>query len=198
MKRTLLAAAFALIALPAAAEPLPLATLSNYLNTLGEVQATFKQENADGTQSSGEVFLHRPGRMRLQYDPPEGSVVIAAGGTVSIFDAKSNEPPEQYPLFKTPLNLILAPQIDLSAAKMVVGLGEVKGLTHVVAQDPKNPDYGTIELIFAPAPVRLTGWIVTDDMGNQTVVKLGDFTGGQSFPASTFSVEIEAANRKKG
>ena len=196
MIRPILAALVSLLALPAAAEPLSLAMLSAYLNGLSQVGASFQQENADGSQSTGHIYIHRPGRMRLEYDPPEKSVVIVAGSQVVIFDAKSNEPPEQYPLERTPLNLILAPQIDLGAAKMVVGQAEVKGMTHVVAQDPKHPDYGNIELIFAPNPVRLTGWIITDDAGNQTVVKLSGLADGQSYPASMFSPEIEAAKRK--
>lgn len=189
--------ALALLASPIAAEPLPLATLSAYLNGLTEVQATFRQENADGSTSSGHLYIKRPGRMRLDYDPPEKSVVLASGGTVAIFDAKSNEPPEQYPLGRTPLNLILAPQIDLAQARMVVGQAEVKGLTHVVAQDPKHPDYGTIELVFSANPVALTGWIVTDDAGNQTVVKLDALTTTASLQPSMFSFEIEEQKRKR-
>lgn len=200
MRKILLAPilfALALLASPVAADPLPLATLSAYLNGLTEVEATFRQENADGSTSSGHIYIKRPGRMRLDYDPPEKSVVLVSGGTVAIFDAKSNEPPEQYPLARTPLNLILAPQIDLAQARMVVGQTEVNGLTHVVAQDPKHPDYGTIELVFSASPVRLTGWIVTDDAGNQTIVKLDTFTQTASLKPSMFSFEIEEQKRKR-
>lgn len=198
MIRTLLFALAALAPLPVLADPLPLPGLSAYLNAIAQVETGFVQENADGSQSTGRLFIHRPGRMRLEYDPPEKSVVIVSGGTVSIFDAKSNEPPEQYPLSRTPLNLILGSGIDLSTARMVMGQTEVAGQTHVLAQDPKNPDYGTIELIFAPNPTRLTGWIITDDMGNQTVVTLDAFTTDVSLAPSIFSVEIEAKRRQKG
>jgi outer membrane lipoprotein-sorting protein len=116
---------------------------------------------------------------------------------VVVFDPKSNEPPTQYPLARTPLNLILAPQIDLTTAKMVVGTAEVGGLTHVVAQDPKHPEYGNIELIFTASPVSLTGWIVTDDSGNQTSVKLGPFKTEQDIPAMTFSVDHELLMRNR-
>lgn len=190
--------ALAALPLPALADPVPLPTLSAYLNQLTEVEAAFRQENADGSQSRGQIFIKRPGRMRLEYAPPDENVVIVSGGTVSIFDARSNEPPEQYPLSKTPLNLILANRIDLTTARMVTGLGEVQGQTHVVAQDPKHPELGTIELVFSPQPLALTGWIVTDEMGNQTIVRLEAFTQGESLPASIFSVEIEAARRGKG
>ena len=197
MKRTLLAAILSLLALPVAAEPLPLATLSAYLNRLALFETSFQQQNADGTLSTGHIYIHRPGRMRLDYDPPEKSVVIVAGSQVVIFDGKSKDPPEQYPLGRTPLNLILAPQINLGAAKMVVGTAEVKGLTHVVAQDPKHPEYGNIELVFSANPVRLTGWILTDDAGNQTIIRLEDFQTAQSLSETLFSPEIESAKRNR-
>lgn len=196
MKRTILAALLSLLALPAASAPLPLSTLSAYLNSLTQLGTSFQQENADGSRSSGHIYINRPGRMRLDYDPPEKSVVIVTGSQVVIFDGKSKDPPEQYPLARTPLNLILAPQIDLGTASMVVGTAEVKGQTHVVAQDPKHPDYGTIELIFAPEPVRLIGWILTDDAGNQTMVRLGDFDTRQGEDRMLYSVQQELAKRK--
>ena len=197
MKRPVLAVLWSLLALPVAAAPLPLATLSAYLNGLTQFETSFQQQNADGSGSTGHIYVHRPGRMRLDYDPPEKSVVIVAGSQVVIFDGKSKDPPEQYPLGRTPLNLILAPQIDLGAAKMVVGTAEVKGQTHVVAQDPKHPDYGTIDLVFSANPVALTKWIITDDIGNQTSVTLGGLQAGQSFGSALFSKETEMAKRGK-
>ena len=72
---------------------------------------------------------------------------------MAIFDAKSNQPPEQYPLSRTPLNLILARDVNLGANKMVIGHYEAQNTTRVVAQDPKNPEYGTIELRVCDTPL---------------------------------------------
>jgi outer membrane lipoprotein-sorting protein len=117
---------------------------------------------------------------------------------VAIFDVKSNQPPEQYPLARTPLSLILAANVDLNAAKMVVDHGEVAGATHVMAQDPKHPDYGTIELIFKENPVTLTQWIITDDIGNETTVVLSPFKLGGTYPSGIFSIRDEAERHKSG
>ena len=81
MKRFLTALApAALIALstvaPAAVEKLSLSTLSNYLNSLGTVQADFVQTNDDGSRSNGQVTIKRPGRMRLDYG--SGNDALAA------------------------------------------------------------------------------------------------------------------------
>lgn len=185
------------LSLPLGAKEVPLEALSAYLNSWKTVEASFVQVNADGTKSKGKIYIHRPGRARFEYAAPDKNLVIAAGGQVVIFDARSNEPPEQYPLARTPLNLILAQNVNLSTAKMVVGHGEVGDVTVVKAQDPKHPDYGTIDLVFSENPIALKQWIITDDIGNQTSVTLGDVVTGQKYGPNLFSMEIEMAKRAK-
>lgn len=197
--RFLLLALLALvIALPAFADPIPLKTLSAYLNSIGSAEATFRQVNADGSASSGKVILKRPGRMRFEYARPDKTLVLASAGSVAIFDPKSNDLPTQYPLSKTPLNLILGPNIDLGRAKMVVAQREEGPLTIITAQDPEHPDYGTLELGFSDGPVTLRQWVVTDGSGAQTTVVLDALTDGKSYSDQAFSIngEIEARGKK--
>ena len=190
-------AALALCLLPQAglAQELPLDRISAYLNGLTRAEADFTQYNADGSVSSGTVYIHRPGRMRFEYNPPNKALVIAGAGEVAVFDPKSNQPPEQYPLAKTPLNLILAPHIDLSTAHMVVGHEAQDGSTVVIAQDPKHPDYGTIRMVFSDNPVALTQWTISDDAGGQTTVKLSALTPAATLPDSLFDIGAATAAR---
>lgn len=183
------------LALPATAEKIPLKDLSAYLNTLTTAETDFTQINADGSIATGKLFIKRPGRVRFEYGPPDKSLVLASGGQVAIFDAKSNQPPEQYPLKRTPLNLILAAKVDLGAAKMVVAHSEEENTTRVRAMDPKNPEYGSIDLIFTADPVALRQWIITDDLGQQTTVMLGELSKGGTYPPSLFSITIESEKR---
>ena len=197
MKRLILVAIAVMLALPAWAAPIPLKDLSAYLNSLTTAQAAFRQENADGSRAKGILYIKRPGRARFEYAAPDKSLVMAGGGQVAIFDAKSNQPPEQYPLKRTPLNLILARKVDLATAKMVVGHGEVNGTTRVIAQDPEKPEYGTIELVFSANPIALSEWIITDDMGGKTKVMLDDFTTGMNLSAFLFDITYETRQRQK-
>jgi outer membrane lipoprotein-sorting protein len=183
--------------LAALAEPIPLKDLSAYLNKLTTAETDFTQVNADGSVSVGKLMIKRPGRVRFEYAPPDKSLVLASGGQVAIFDAKSNQPPEQYPLKRTPLNLILGDNINLGKARMVVGHKEVDKTTRVIAQDPDTPEYGTIELVFTANPLALRQWIITDDLGQQTTVILGQLATGQDFPPSMFSITNEVDRRKR-
>ncbi|WP_170401008.1 LolA family protein [Ruegeria arenilitoris] len=184
--------AFALaltLAAPAAwaAEKLPLSQISNYLNGLKTVQTTFTQVNDDGSLSTGKLWLQRPGKMRFEYDPPSSAVVLANTGTVQIFDPKSNQPPEQYPLNRTPLSLVLARNVNLGQANMVVGHDFDGTATVVTAQDPKNPESGRIELMFTDNPVELRKWVIHDNAGTQTTVLLGQLDTGKNLSRDLFT-----------
>lgn len=197
-RRTVILAPLALMVLgprAALAEKLPLGTLSEYLNALTTAEADFTQVNADGSVSTGRILIKRPGRVRFEYAPPDKSLVLASAGQVAIFDGKSNQAPEQYPLKRTPLNLILAENIDLGRAKMVVGHKADATSTSVVAQDPEHPEYGTIELKFTADPVELRQWIITDDLGQQTTVILGEMKKGGSYGTALFSITREMEKR---
>lgn len=198
-RRTLIAgaAALTLTGLPraATAQAVALPDISSYLNALRTAQADFTQVNPDGTISTGRLSILRPGRMRFEYAPPDEALVIAGGGQVAIFDPKSNQPPEQYPLRRTPLNLILGANVDLTRDRMVVAHGQDGPVTYVVAQDPENPQYGNLRLIFTAGPVALRQWVVTDDAGQQTTVVLGDLRTGMDLPANLFDAVGEAERR---
>lgn len=196
--RTLLASATALIlfALPAAAERIPLSEISRYLNSLTTAQSDFTQVNPDGSVSTGKLMIHRPGRVRFEYAQPDNSVVMAGGGQVAIFDAKSNQTAEQYPLSRTPLSIILDQNVDLSRAQMVVGHTEVENTTRVVAQDPQRPEQGKIDMVFTASPTELRQWVITDNAGAQTTVILGELQKGGNLASSLFSIPAEQQRRR--
>ncbi|MEN8659764.1 outer membrane lipoprotein carrier protein LolA [Marivita sp.] len=182
-------------ALPATAQQLSLNALSNYLNQLTSAQAGFTQINADGTISTGTLYMRRPGKARFEYNPPEQALVMANNGAVVVFDRKLGGDPESYPLNRTPLGLILARNVDLGRADMVVAHGYDGTATTVTAQDPENPEYGSIQLKFTNNPVELRQWIITDDGGGQTTVVLGAWER-KELANSLFNIETERdANR---
>lgn len=175
-----LAATVILTATPVVAQQLSLESLSTYLNDLKTAQGGFTQINADGTLSTGQVFIKRPGRIRFEYNAPDNSLVVAGGGQVAIFDQRSNGGPDRYPLNQTPLKVILERNVDLARASMVTGHTSNGTTTTITAQDPRNPQYGDIQLVFTADPIELRQWIVTDNVGSQTVMILNDLKrGGQ-------------------
>lgn len=188
--------AFAL-ATPAFAQPIPLNELSRYFNSFSTAQGDFTQVNPDGSISTGRMYMRRPGRVRFEYNPPEQSLVMAGGGQVAVFDGRSNQGPNQYPLRQTPLNLILEQNVDFSNRRMIVGHTDDGTTTTVVAQDPDNPQYGSIRLIFSANPTELRQWVIRDDTGAETTVILGELAFGPNLSARLFDITAESQSRRR-
>lgn len=188
LKAIILSAALAAAGTAVMADKLPLDSISSYLNAMTTAKGEFTQINSDGTISTGTIYIKRPGRVRFEYNAPDTGLVIAGSNTVVIYDTKSNQPPETYPLSRTPLSIILAKNVNLTQAKMVTGHGYDGTATTVTAQDPENPQYGNIQMKFTGPNPELRQWIINDGNGSQTTVVLGELKQGGSLANKLFDV----------
>ena len=180
-----------LLAAPASGQTISLDALSSYLNAMTTAESAFIQITDDGSQSTGRMYIKRPGRIRFEYDPPELALVIVGGGQVAVFDPKANAEPTRFPLTHTPLSLVLERTVDLARRDMVVMHKSEGPITFIVLQDPDRPEYGSIQLMFTDNPVQLSQWIVDDNSGSQTQIILGDWVQGQEIPNILFNIQAE-------
>ena len=179
--------ALMLTAFPAAAQKLSLNQISQYLNSIQSAKSPFTQINGDGTISTGTISIKRPGKVRFEYNPPEQALVLAWSGAVYVFDKKVRGQPETYPLSQTPLSIILERNVNLAQRGMVTGHSYDGTATTVTAQDPRHPEYGSIQMKFTGSPVELRQWIIRDGNGNTTTVVLGGLQKA-NLPNSLFDV----------
>ena len=177
------------------ADKIGIDALSAYLDGLRTVNAKFTQINADGSLSTGSLFIKRPGRVRFEYDPPNDALVLAAGGQLAIFDPNGNDVPESYPLSKTPLSLILAENINLSRDRMVQAHQFDGTSTILTVQDPEHPERGLMALVFTGPDPQLRQWVIEDQNGEQTVVVLNEFATDMTLNDNLFNVLINQEER---
>ena len=183
------------LASPVAAEKISLNEISSYFNAMTTAEAQFSPITDTGETSTGRLFIRRPGRIRFEYDPPEATLVVVGGGQVAVFDPKSRDEPLRFPLRHSPLNLVLEREVDLAQRDMVVAHFEVESQTAVTLQDPENPDYGFIQLIFNDNPVQLHQWVVQDNSGGQTHIILDSLTEGGKLSNMLFNIQHEMRKR---
>ena len=196
VKKTLLTVfIIALFGTPLRAEKISLFSLSSYLDSIKKVSGTFTQFNSDKTISTGRIFLFRPGRMRMEYKTPDNSLVIVGGSQIAVFDSKSNTDPRIFPLRKTPLNILLKKKINLKNSDIVIRHDEVENSTVVLLQDPKLSSYGSLKLVFVDHPVTLSQWVITNEMGDQTVLKFKDFINQPNMSSDKFNISLEIDKR---
>ncbi len=193
MKRRLFLGALAALPLAApafaASKPLSLNEISNYLNKLLSAKGAFTQVNPDGTLSKGTFYIKRPGRMRFEYEPPNDALVIAGQSKLAIFDNRSNAGPQQYPLYKTPLHIILKKNVNLNTSGMITAHQHDGTSTSITAQDPEHPNYGNVKLVFTDQPTELRQWIITDESGQKTTVILGKLDKKTRLPGRLFDID---------
>jgi outer membrane lipoprotein-sorting protein len=193
MKRRLFLGALAALPLAtpafATSKPLSLNEISNYLNKLLSAKGAFTQVNPDGTLSKGTFYIKRPGRMRFEYEPPNDALVIAGQSKLAIFDNRSNAGPQQYPLYKTPLHIILKKNVNLNTSGMITAHQHDGTSTSITAQDPEHPNYGNVKLVFTDQPTELRQWIITDESGQKTTVILGKLDKKTRLPGRLFDID---------
>ena len=190
--------AFCLIlATPVAAEKISLNEISSYFNAMTTAEAQFSQFTDTGETSTGRLFIRRPGRIRFEYDPPEATLVVVGGGQVAVFDPKSRDELLRFPLRHSPLSLVLERTVDLAQRDMVVAHFEAESQTAVTLQDPENPDYGFIQLIFTDNPVQLRQWVVQDNSGGRTHIVLDSLTKGGKLSNVLFNIQHEMQKRRE-
>lgn len=190
-KRIFLGGLVALVLTPVAQAQeaeLSLAEISAYLNDLKTAKGSFTQINTDGSLGKGTFYLRRPGRMRFEYEGRDSALVVAGQGTLAIFDQKSNAGPQQYPLKRTPLHIILQENVNLDQSNMVTAHSFDGTSTSITAQDPQHPEMGNVKLVFTNNPIELRQWVVTDEAGSKTTVILGDLDTKTRVPARLFDI----------
>ena len=185
-----------ILATPVAAEKISLNEISSYFNAMTTAEAQFSQVTDTGETSTGRLFIRRPGRIRFEYDPPEATLVVVGGGQVAVFDPKSRDEPLRFPLRHSPLSLVLERTVDLAQRDMVVAHFEAESQTAVTLQDPENPDYGFIQLIFTDNPVQLRQWVVQDNSGGRTHIFLDSLTQGVKLSNVFFNIQHEMQKRR--
>jgi outer membrane lipoprotein-sorting protein len=195
-RRTLLAAVAALPLLPRAAwaQGTDVTAIDRYLRSLRSAEGRFRQTNPNGSTQTGRFMLQKPGRIRFEYDAPPGSMVIADGINVGVFDPKSNRNPTKYPLSRTPLQILLREDLSLREPGMVLGATRDAEGTHITVVDPRRPNEGRMVLTFSENPVQLRSWVVQTPNGQRTRVALTDMRSGVGHERSLFNIELAAAN----
>jgi outer membrane lipoprotein-sorting protein len=148
-----------------------------YLNGLGSLQAGFVQIAANGAMSTGRLYLDRPSRMRLDYDPPVPVLIIAAYNRIVYYDS-ALEQVSYIPIGRTPLGFLLAREIRLGGDVVVLGLERLGSELHLRLAQTDQEAQGEVTLVFGAEPLELRRWSVTDAQGLTTDILLQDVETG--------------------
>lgn len=184
MKHIILA--LALLAAPAGATSL--ADVAASLKGTTSLSADFTQAGADGRVLTGKMWLARPGKVRFQYDKAP-MLLVGDGRTLSFVDYQVKQV-SQWPVRRTPLQILLAAEPDLAPYARITA--DTPDGVEIAARDPKRPEFGTLSIRFvrvasAPGGLALAGWTALDAQGGRSDVRLSNVRYGASLAGVAFT-----------
>ncbi len=133
----------------------------------------FVQINADGSQSTGQFALRRPGKMRFDYDAPTPILIVADGTTVAMEDSEL-ETVDRIPLASTPLGMLLDDDLDFTSDVDVLRVNQNQERISITVSDATGEMEGELMMLFDAASYDLLGWQTLDANLQLTKVDLLD------------------------
>jgi outer membrane lipoprotein-sorting protein len=178
---------------PATAAPLSerdraeVARIEAYLNSVRTMVSPFMQTASDGSVANGTMYLQRPGKLRIEYDPPSPIVIVSSGGQLLYFD-KQLQQVTYVPTSSTPAGVLVQDPLKLSGELTVTKVEHGAGVIRLTVVHTSEPDAGQVTLVFADQPLQLKQWTVIDSRGVQTQVALLDPVLGGPIDPKRFEV----------
>lgn len=156
-----------------------------YFNGITTLEARFTQLSEDGRMATGRLWLSRPGRLRLDYDPPSRVKLIATDWRVIFIDAAVKQV-NTLPLSQTPLSFLLDREVKLKGDIEVVEVRRRAGEIALTVIRAGAPEQGRVVIVLAERPLELRRWSITDAQGFTTTILLDELQLGRPVDPALF------------
>lgn len=165
------------------------AKISAYLSSLQSLSGNFVQVGPDGTRTTGNFFMQKPGKVRFTYDPPTPIDIVADGSSLIVRDRKLATQ-DLYPLSQTPLRFLLAEHVDLTRDSHLVGLyADDVFVTAVIEEKQAMIGTSRLMLMLSATDMQLKQWTVTDPQGYDTTVAVYNLDTTRKLDSSMFKID---------
>jgi outer membrane lipoprotein-sorting protein len=155
------------------ADSADLQRVQDYLNNIHTLQARFEQISNDGGVATGTLYLSRPGKMRVEYDPPVPILLVATDNRIWYYDKKLQQV-SFFDLKDTPAWFLLQDNVRFGGDITVSNLERGPGVLRVTVHEAKNPSLGRATLVLSDRPLEPRKWQIVDAQQKQVTVTLDD------------------------
>ncbi len=167
-----------------------------YLNGITTLKSRFIQVNPDGGNYTGDLYISRPGRMRLVYDKPTPMLMVADGKFLIYVDTQMNDA-SHLDLDETPAGLLLKENLSFSDPTVkLLGVKRGAGTVEITAAMAKDPAAGKLTMVFSEGPFELRQWRVVDAQNKEVIVTLENAQKGVALDKALFRYDARAARNK--
>jgi outer membrane lipoprotein-sorting protein len=163
-----------------------LAPFNQFLNHTRTLSAQIEQSSARDAVIAGTIALDRTkGQLLIRY--ANGRLLVPDGKRLIQYDSK-NKALDTVDVQDTPLCFLLRPGNiqDIALVEKVILRDRY---THILLRNKKDPEAGTVELIFLmqkTKPIALISWILTEANGKRIDVRLKNWRLNSVLPLDIF------------
>jgi outer membrane lipoprotein-sorting protein len=147
------------------------ARVQQYLNGIRTMQSRFEQVADDGSVAAGTIYLSRPGKMRIVYDPPSPILIVATDGQIYYYDARLDQVSRTY-VNDTPAWFLLRDPISLNGDITVTDFRHAADTIRLTLVETQNTGLGQVTIVLSDQPLELRQWTVLDAQRKQVTVTL--------------------------
>ncbi|MEM9331739.1 MAG: outer-membrane lipoprotein carrier protein LolA [Pseudomonadota bacterium] len=169
--------------------------ISDHFTSVPTMTGEFIQFGPNGEQTGGTFYIHRPGKIRFNYEDPSPIMVVSNGKTLAV-NNKKLKTWSYYPLRKTPLSLLLSDKIRIDD-KSIRKIDAQDDITTVVMGDKNIFGDSEITLLFDPITQDLRQWTIKDDQGKETSVMIFNVEKNVDISDKLFRIENSQKSKKK-
>jgi outer membrane lipoprotein-sorting protein len=158
-----------------------------YLKNLKNLKTSFIQISPNGTKSTGMLYLKKPGKLRLIYDPHGSIELISNGKNLIHYDGRTKEN-SSVALRDTPLYFLLE-KGNLEELAQVQKIILDKKWSQIIVTNKRDPESGSVTLVFQENPIALVRWILVEADGRRTIVTLSNWKTNLTIHPKTFEMQ---------
>ena len=140
------------------------------VNGFRTLRTRFRQISPGGRISRGDIFIQRPGLMRIQFDRRD-LVLLTSRLWLIVIQGKHGEP-QHFPLNSTPAGILVRNEIRFDRDIRVIRVHRTAGEILVTVVRREESHRGRMTLTFDRDTLDLSGWTVLDAQGELTQVFL--------------------------
>jgi outer membrane lipoprotein-sorting protein len=145
--------------------------VEQYWNSIRTLEGRFQQV-IDGKQGlSGDIFIEKPGKLRLKYHPPSELLIVAEGRTMAVYDGALDQL-SYLDQRRLPMNFLLMENLAFAGQSWTAEAVDRPNYYEVAIKNSEWSIQGPLTLVFSKSPMQLQYWTFIDAAGKNVQVLL--------------------------
>lgn len=161
--------------------------IQDYLNGITTMRAKFQQYSEKGGIAFGQIYLKRPGFIRIEYEPPSPMLIVSDSVSLHYYDPELDQI-NRVPVSASPLWFLLKDNIQLGGDVTVTAFQRSPAAFEISIRQTDDAEEGKVILELGDRPLELRQWIVVDQKDQEVRVGLFDAQFGIDLDQELFRV----------